>query len=149
MFVKKTDKILSEPAIYYYCNSFKKMAREKFSLEFPIRCSTSVLYNLLATSSGLSEWFCDKVNQIDNEFHFIWDGSTDVAEQVKAVADQAVAYRWEWMNPGEYFEFKILNSSITNETLLQITDFAEPDEVEGQKQLWESQIEAMRQRLGN
>ena len=123
--------------------------REEFSLEFPIKCSTSVLYNLLSTSDGLSEWFADKVDAIDKVFHFSWDGGApDSAEILEEVENESIKYQWEWMEPNEYFEFRIASSPITKENILHITDFAEPDEIDDQTVLWESQINELKQRMG-
>lgn len=123
--------------------------REEYSLEFPINCSTSVLYNLLSTSDGLSEWFADKVDAVDNVFHFSWDGGApDSAEILDEVENESIKYKWEWMGDNEYFEFRIESSAITKENILHITDFADKGEVDDQTVLWESQINELKQRMG-
>lgn len=123
--------------------------KSEYTIEFPISCSKSVLYNLLATSDGLSEWFADKVDAVDNMFHFHWDGgSPDSAEVLEANEEDLVRFRWDWMDEKEYFEFRIESSSITKENILHITDFAEPNEIEDQTTLWESQIAELKHRLG-
>lgn len=121
----------------------------EYSLEFPINCSTSVLYNLLATSDGLSEWFADKVDAVDNVYHFSWDGgSPDSAEILDSTENVSIRYQWEWMDDYEYFEFRIESSAITKENILHITDFADKGDVEDQSVLWESQIKELKQRMG-
>lgn len=123
--------------------------RVEYSLEFPINCSTSVLYNLISTSDGLSEWFADKVDAVDNVFHFSWDGGApDSAEILDEVENESIKYQWEWMEPNEFFEFRIESSAITKENILHITDFAEADEIDDQTVLWESQINELKQRMG-
>jgi hypothetical protein len=122
--------------------------REQYNVEIPINCSISVLYGLLATSSGLSEWFADKVDAIDDELHFHWDDSTDVAVLLKEEENQSVRYRWDWMDESEFFEFNIETSSITGETILHIIDYADKGDEENQASLWESQIETLKRRVG-
>lgn len=123
--------------------------RVEYSLEFPINCSTSVLYNLLATSDGLSEWFADKVDAVDNVYHFHWDGgSPDSAEILDSAENEFIKYRWDWQDENEYFEFRIASSSITKENILHITDFAESNEIDDQSTLWESQVAELKQRMG-
>jgi hypothetical protein len=39
-------------------------------------------------------------------------------------------------------------SPVTGETILEVTDFCDEDEVEDQRQLWISQIEDMRKETG-
>ncbi|MFY7839278.1 MAG: START-like domain-containing protein, partial [Lacibacter sp.] len=41
-----------------------------YTLEFPVRCSPTILYEFLSTPSGLQEWFADKVDERDGVFAF-------------------------------------------------------------------------------
>ena len=59
------------------------MSLIKYSLEFPIKTSVSVLYNRLSTPSGLSEWFADNVNIKNNILTFFWEGSEEEAIVLK------------------------------------------------------------------
>ena len=47
-----------------------------------------------------------------------------------------------------YFEMRILTSEMTDNTVLQITDFAEEDELDESQDLWRSQIDALRRVIG-
>lgn len=120
-----------------------------YSLEFPIRCSPAILYEFLATPVGLSEWFADKVDQRDTLFHFNWNGSIDTAELLETVENEYVIYRWDYYNDDEFFEFRIEQSPVTNETILRITDFADKSEIKDQEQLWNSQISDLKHRIGS
>ncbi len=123
--------------------------RVEYTIEFPMNCSKPVLYNLISTSDGLSEWFADKVDAIDNVYHFSWDGGTpDSAEILDSAEDEFIRYQWEWMEPNEFFEFRIDSSPITGENILYITDFAEPGDIDDQTTLWESQIAELKHRMG-
>lgn len=123
--------------------------REKYSMEFQVRCSPAILYEFLATPSGLGEWFADRVKQKENKFQFSWKGSTEEAEMIAAEENEYVVYRWDWMNEDEYFEFRIEKSPVTNETLLTVTDFADKKEIQDQSQLWETQIQDLKHRIGS
>ncbi len=120
-----------------------------YSLEYPIRCSPAILYEFLATPVGLSEWFADKVDQRDMLFHFNWNGSVDTAELLETVENEYVIYRWDYYNDDEFFEFRIEQSPVTNETILRITDFADKAEIKDQEQLWNSQISELKHRIGS
>ncbi|MBT3546270.1 MAG: SRPBCC domain-containing protein, partial [Flavobacterium sp.] len=47
-----------------------------------------------------------------------------------------------------YFEFRIQVDEITKDVSLMVTDFAEEDEVEESKMLWENQIDELKHRIG-
>ena len=44
--------------------------------------------------------------------------------------------------------FRLGRSPVTGETILEITDYCDEDEVEDQKELWNSQITLLRQETG-
>lgn len=120
-----------------------------YTLEYPVRCSPSILYEFLITPAGLQEWFADKVDERDRIFSFTWNESTDKAELVDSELDKFVRYHWLHMPKDEYFEFRIDKSEVTNQTILIIKDFADKKEVKDASQLWEYQVKDLFHRLGN
>ncbi len=59
-------------------------------------------------------------------------------------------FQWEYDEDTKYFfELTIVEDDLTNDVSLVITDFADEDEVEESKQLWESQIEDLKKILGS
>lgn len=121
----------------------------KFELEFVIQSSPQLLYQYLSTPSGLSEWFADNVNSRGEFFNFIWDGSEEEAKLLKRKSDEFIRFAWEDSEDGVYFEMKIIVDEITSDVSLFITDFAEEDEVDESKMLWENQISSLKQILGS
>jgi uncharacterized protein YndB with AHSA1/START domain len=121
----------------------------KYELEFVMKSSASFLYKYLATPSGLSEWFADNVNSRGEVFTFIWDDTEEKAKLLTKKRDQFIKYKWlEDENEESYFEFRIEIDAITKDVALLITDFADEDEVEESKQLWESQIDQLHGLIG-
>ncbi len=120
-----------------------------FTVEVPVRCSPSILFEFLSTPSGLQEWFADEVDQRDETFYFSWDGSTDEAELLESEENVFVKFRWDYYSDDEYFEFRIAQSDVTNETILQISDFADKAEIKDQQQLWNRQINDLKHRIGS
>lgn len=123
--------------------------KQKFTLEYPVRCSPTILFEFLATSNGLQEWFADKVDDKDDEFTFTWNGTSDKAEMIEKEADHYVRFQWEHATGDEYFEFRIEKTEVSNQTILVITDFAEKNEIKDQSQLWDYQVKDLFHRLGN
>lgn len=128
------------------------MTKEKIQLEFLIKTSSRILYTLISTPSGLSEWFSDDVNVANNVYTFFWDGSEESARLLNKKRD--VFTRFRWLNDEEeendsYFEFRIKIDEITNEVAFIITDYCEPDEVEETTALWTSQVDNLKHVLGS
>jgi len=128
------------------------MSKEKFELEFLVNASAKIIYQCLSTPSGLSEWFADDVNIRDDVFTFIWEGTEESAKILTRKKDEFVKYQWmENFEAGEktFFEIRIHIDALTKELALIVTDFAEPEDVEDAKLLWESQIDSLRHVLGS
>jgi len=120
-----------------------------YSLEFPIRCSPTILYEFLSTPVGLQEWFADKVDQRENTYTFSWNGNTDTALILEHLDNEFIRYRWDYQNKDEFFEFSIEQSPVTNETILRVTDFADKTDQKDQERLWNSQVSDLKHRIGS
>jgi len=123
--------------------------KQQFILEYPVRCSPSILYEFLSTPAGLQEWFADKVDERDSVFSFSWNGATDRAEVLESEEEKFIRFHWLHAPKEEFFEFSIVKSEVTNLTILIIRDFAEKTEIKDQSQLWDYQVKDLFHRLGN
>ena len=122
----------------------------KFEIEFVIQSSPHLLYQYISTPSALSEWFADNVNSRSELFTFIWDGSEENAKLLKRKGDEFVRFTWEEAEDDEtYFEMRIIVDEITKDVSLFITDFADEDELDESKMLWENQIGSLKQVIGS
>lgn len=125
------------------------MTKIKYELEFPIHASPSMIYQHFATPSGLEEWFADKVNSRGKIITFYWDDSEEEATIISRKSGEKARYKWtETDGDDSYFEFRIQVDAITKDLSLIITDFAEEDELEESKMLWENQIEELKHNIG-
>jgi uncharacterized protein YndB with AHSA1/START domain len=128
------------------------MSKTKFELEFVIHASPQLLYQYMQTPSGLSEWFADNVNSRTEKYSFIWDDSEEEALLLRKKVNEFVRFRW--LNGDDdqdecYFEMRIVVDEITKDVSVVVTDFADEDELEEAKMLWESQIGDLKQVLGS
>ena len=126
-----------------------KMSKQLYTLEYPVRCSPSILFEFLSTPAGLQEWFADKVDERDNVFFFSWNGSSQTAEVLESQEEKFIRFHWLDTPKEEYFEFSIEKSEITNQTILVVKDFAEKKEVKDQSMLWNYQVKDLFHRIGS
>ena len=118
----------------------------KWSLFF--RASPAILYTFLTTPACLVRWFCDGVDINTDVFTFTWDGADENAEMLDDIQEERVRFRWEDADEGEYLEFRMYKSGVTNETVLEITDFCDDDEVDSQMDLWNTQLKKLKTECG-
>lgn len=121
---------------------------KKYTLEYVIRSSPAILFEFLSTPSGLAQWFADGVNQIHDDFIFSWEGNSQKARMMEQAENEMIKFRWEGSPREEYFEFRITHTEITGDTVLLITDFASPKEMDDAQKLWDSQIHELKLRIG-
>ena len=125
--------------------------KKSYSIEYDFHSSPQLLFQYLSTPSGLSEWFADNVNSRGELFIFIWDDSEEQAKLIQKKNNDRV--RFQWQNDEEdfdqyYFVLKIQVDEITKDVSLIITDFAEEDEIEESKMLWDNLVSDLKQVLG-
>ena len=131
-------------------NLYRSMTKKSlYTLEFPVKCSPSILFDFLVNPSGLQEWFADKVDERDGVYTFEWNGTAEKAELLDKEDDKYVRYHWLHLPKDEYFEFRIEKTEISNQTIFVIKDFADKKDIKDQSQLWEYQVKDLFHRLGN
>ena len=130
------------------------MEKFKFVAEYELRASPKVLFPYLSSAAGLSQWFCEKVNNLpDQKFDFYWDNEKHVAKQTAMRLNKNV--KFEFLNGDEkggensYVEFKLDVSKFSNSTYLKVTEYsANTDETE-QRDLWLGLMDGLREIVGS
>ena len=126
------------------------MKREKIRLEYLLNAtSKNILWSAISTPTGLEDWFADKVVSNDKIVEFHW-GKTEQrdAEIIAIRAYSFIRFRWLDDENERDFEIKMNYNELTGDFVLEIVDFAEPDEVDDMKELWESQVNKLRRTCG-
>ncbi|MBK7231751.1 MAG: activator of HSP90 ATPase 1 family protein [Saprospiraceae bacterium] len=115
------------------------MARVSFQTEFMFKASPSIIYLFITQPTAIIRWFCDKVDNVGDDYTFSWDGDEESAKLALDIEDELVQYIWH-ERPDEFLQFRIYKTPITNETILEVTDYCDDDEVQEQKDIWEVYI---------
>ena len=127
------------------------MKKEKYSIEFVLgNASQMSLWRMLTDSTSLEQWFADKVKVTDRKyFTFTWEENVQETEQTINRPMTHVRYSWLVEDRlGTYFEFKIHTLELSSEIALEVIGFADQDETDDAKFLWEAQIGMLKRKLG-
>ncbi len=125
------------------------MERVSFELEVIFRASPKILYRFLTTPDCLILWFCDEVDITDNVYSFSWGGSEELYTLVESVEDERLKFKKEDAESDEeYLEIRMRKSPVTAETILEITDFCDADDVDDDKNLWITQLDKLKTQTG-
>ncbi len=127
----------------------RKPLKERVQLEFMVRSAPAVLFDLVSTPSGFSEWYCNDVNTKGDLYTFMWPDEEESAMMIGRRTGEVIRFRrTEEDDPNAYFEFRIRIDAMTNEVALIVTDHAWPHEVEETRSLWASQVANLIRVLG-
>ncbi|MBK7381825.1 MAG: SRPBCC domain-containing protein [Flavobacteriales bacterium] len=126
-----------------------RSTQERITMEFLVHSAPNVLYELISTPSGFSEWYCDDVNVRGDQYTFMWNGEEEATTMVGRKLGEVIRFhRNDDEDEETFFEFRVRIDAMTNEVALIVTDHAEPDEVEETRSLWASQIASLVRVLG-
>jgi uncharacterized protein YndB with AHSA1/START domain len=125
------------------------MGRAKLQLEFLFKASPNILYSFLTTPACIVRWFCDKAEVDEHQITFSWNGNEEVALILMDHEEEVLRLRWADTDyDNEYLEFKISESPVTGETILELTDFCDDSELKDTKQYWNQQIKNLQKECG-
>lgn len=114
-------------------------------MEFMFRASPAILYKFLTTPACIILWFCEEVDINGDIYTFTWEGEDENAEMLDDIEEERIRFKWEDSEgDDEYYEFRMYKSPVTNETVLEITDFADEGDEQSQKDLWTQQMANLR-----
>ena len=131
------------------------MNKQKVTLEYELNTSSSnVVWNLISTLDGLSSWLADNIEQNGDVITFTW-GEVWTHHEIRSAKiismEKNRFIRMKWDDDEEdddYWEMRIEQSKETDDYLLLITDFADNDDVDGIKDIWNNNMNRMHQASG-
>jgi len=124
--------------------------KTKIKIEYLLKCSPTILFPRLSTDWGLGEWFSDVVRIQGKLVEFDWDGFIQKAEIISMKEDDYIKFKWlDEENAKTFFQFKITLDELTNDIILEVVDFAEEDDIDEVKRLWDMSIDKLRKVIGS
>ena len=130
------------------------MGKQKIDIEYPLAIkSPALIWEQISSAHGLERWFADHVNEEDGVFTFTWGEpwtEQDIREAhvLESVVNDHIRMKWDEEDDDSYFEMRIDKSDLTHQLNLLSTDFAEDDDVDGLKILWESMLDRLHRASG-
>ena len=127
------------------------MKKTKVRMEYMLKGgSNSIVWSIISTPSGLETWFADKVSATDKTFTFRWGKTEERKAEVTSIRTNNYI-RFHWLDDEErksYFELKIVYNELTEDLMLEVTDWAEAGEGDDVRDLWDSDIEKLKRVSG-
>ena len=130
------------------------MAKQRIDIEYPLTTeSPNIVWEQISSAHGLERWLADHVTEEDGTFVFTWGEPWTEQDIRRASLIEYVKYdhiRLQWDEDEEDidWEMRIEKSDLTGHLNLLITDFADDDDVDGLKILWESNLDRLHRASG-
>lgn len=131
------------------------MAKQRIDIEYPLTTeSPNIIWEQISSAHGLERWLADHVTEDNGVFVFTWGEpwtQQDIrqAQLIEYVKNDHIRLKWDTDEEEEtYWEMRISKSDLTGHLNLLITDFADDDDVDGLKILWESNLESLHRASG-
>ena len=133
------------------------MGKQKIDIEYPlVTKSPAIIWEQISSAHGLERWFADHVSEEDGVFTFTWgepwtEQDVRQAHVVEAVKFDHIRLKWDYEDDEDdesYWEMRIEKSDLTHNLNLMITDFADDDDADGLKILWESCLDRLHRASG-
>ena len=123
-------------------------SKVKVTLEYELSSqSIPMIWESIATAPGLASWFADEASASGRLFTFKWGKhETRQAELINCRQSTYVRFHWLDEEPGTYFEIRIVKNELTQACALEIIDFADHADHNGQddiRSLWDTSIDAL------
>ena len=131
------------------------MRKQRFNTEYELQSNVeSIIWTLISTPSGLQKWLADKVEEHERSLTFTWGNPADVHEMrtadiVQLIKNNLIRMRWQdEENPEAYWEIKMAKSELTNDYILEVTDYALPEDMDDLKDIWQQNFEELHRSTG-
>lgn len=125
------------------------MEKQKITIEYPLSVkSPNIIWGLISNAAGLQKWIADYVSEDDDSLMtFTWgEAWTEQDTKISRILEiEKFHYiRLKWVGRSDevdgYWELRIEKSELTDNLSLVITDFANPDDADYIKDLWNGNL---------
>lgn len=131
------------------------MAKQQMKMEQVLRSSSqSIIWNYISSADGMSRWLADKVQGDDNQLTFVWGDlwrhhEIRKANVLKKIKNSYIRLRWDdEEDSNAYVELRMEKNELTNDYVLLITDYANEEDIDSLRDLWEDNLERLHRNTG-
>ena len=132
------------------------MGKQRIDIEYPLATkSPNIVWEHISSAHGLERWLADHVKEEDGVFTFTWgepwtEQDIRKAQLVEYVKNDRIKLKWDYDEDSEncYWEMRIEKSELTHQLTLLITDFADDDDADGLRILWEDNLNRLHRASG-
>ena len=131
------------------------MKKQKINVERGLTSrSLPLIWKYISSPEGLRLWIAEQVEQEGDVLVFTCGKPGQVYETRRAdILDvqkhEAIRFKWEDEDEEEaYTEIAVAKLDVTDDYVLSITDFSDPDDIDGMKRMWNHDLDRLHYKTG-
>lgn len=131
------------------------MSKQQVLIERELQSnSKNRIWSIISDIDKLSRWIADEIQEEGKKLHFIWGDLQNSHDSRMATIAKKVKYhyiRLKWTDEEDsnaFLELRMEKSNISDNYVLFITDFAEPDDIDTMEDLWADNLDRLHQFSG-
>ena len=131
------------------------MSKQQVLIERELQSnSKNRIWSIISDTDKLSRWIADEIQEEGKKLHFIWGDLQNSHDSRMATIAKKVKYhyiRLKWTDEEDsnvFLELRMEKSNISDNYVLFITDFAEPDDIDTMEDLWADNLDRLHQFSG-
>ena len=131
------------------------MSKQQVLIERELQSnSKNRIWSIISDTDKLSRWIADEIQEEGKKLHFIWGDLQNSHDSRMATIAKEVKYhyiRLKWTDEEDsnaFLELRMEKSNISDNYVLFITDFAEPDDIDTMEDLWADNLDRLHQFSG-
>lgn len=131
------------------------MSKQQVLIERELQSnSKNRIWSIISDTDKLSRWIADEIQEEGKKLHFIWGDLQNSHDSRMATIAKKVKFhyiRLKWTDEEDsnaFLELRMEKSNISDNYVLFITDFAEPDDIDTMEDLWADNLDRLHQFSG-
>lgn len=131
------------------------MKKQKINIERGLTSrSLPLIWKYISSPEGLRLWIAEQVELQGDVLVFTWGKPGQVYETRRAnilnvQKHGAIRFKWEDEDEEEaYTEIAVAKLDVADDYVLSITDFSDPDDIDGMKRMWNHDLDRLHFKTG-
>ena len=124
---------------------------KKLTVEYPLNTkSPNIVWGMISTAEGMQKWLADVVVTDGESFTFTWghpwtDRDTKTSQVLECNKYSHIRMKWDYQeeDPQAFWEIRLEPSELTGKLNMLITDYADADDIDDLRGIWDDNLDRL------
>ena len=124
---------------------------KRLTIEYPLNTkSPNIVWGMISTAEGLQKWLADIVVDNGDSMTFTWghpwtDRDTKTSQILECDKNSHIRMKWDSQeeDPQAFWEIRLEPSELTGHLNMLITDYADADDIDDLRGIWDDNLDRL------